>query len=99
MTKRKITNTLAQEMGLSQTQVKAIVQLVFDGIIQILVKEGRVELRNFGVFEVKRRKPRQARNPKTGEVMNVPARMVVHFKAGRVMAEKVKGLKRVGGQK
>ena len=53
-------------MGLTQGQVKEVVQRVIDGITETLVTEGRIELRNFGIFEVKRRKPRKARNPRTG---------------------------------
>jgi DNA-binding protein HU-beta/integration host factor subunit beta len=55
--------------------------------------EGRIELRNFGVFEVKKGKPRQARNPRTGEKVKVPARLVVTFKPGREMEERVGRLK------
>ena len=51
--------------------------------------EGRIELRNFGAFEVKRRKPRQARDPRTGDTVKVPARLVVTFKPGREMEERV----------
>ena len=86
---------IAQEMGLLQTQAQEIVQKVFDGITATLVQEGRIELRNFGVFEVKKRKPRKARNPRTGEKVKVPARMVVTFKPGREMEERVGQLKKV----
>lgn len=95
MTKKEIANRIAKEMGLPQMQVLAIVQQVSDGIIETLVEEGRIELRNFGVFGVLERKPRRARNPRTGEEVKVPARMVVSFKAGRVMAKRVGMLKRV----
>jgi nucleoid DNA-binding protein len=57
------------------------------------VREGRIELRNFGVFEVRQRKPRKARNPRTGEQVKVPARRVVTFKPGRQMGERVARLK------
>jgi len=60
-----------------------IVQMLFDGITDILVKEGSIELRNFGVFKVKQRKPRSARNPRTGEVVQVEAQKKVTFKAGK----------------
>ena len=62
---------------------------MFDGIIDTLEKERRMELRNFGVFEVKQRKPKKGRNPRTGEVVMVPARLVVTFKPGREMEERV----------
>jgi integration host factor subunit beta len=71
-----------------------IVQWVFDGIIETLVQEGRIELRNFGVFEVNKRKPRIARNPKSGEIVTVAARMVVTFQPGREMEERVRQLKK-----
>jgi hypothetical protein len=52
--------------------------------------EGRIELRNFGVFAVKKRKPRKARNPRTGRPVKVPARLVVTFKPGREMEERIR---------
>jgi nucleoid DNA-binding protein len=80
---------IAQGGGVTQGQVLGVVQRVFDEIIETLVQEGRIELRNFGVFEVKRRRPRQARNPRTGVKVSVPPRMVVKFKPGREMEQRV----------
>jgi nucleoid DNA-binding protein len=90
MTKKDMAKAIADEMGLTQLQVKQIVQRVFNGIVDTLVEEGRIELRNFGVFEVKKRKARPARNPRTGEQLVVPAKTVVTFKPGREMEEKVR---------
>ena len=73
-------------------EVLKVVQRVFDGIVDALVAEGRIELRNFGVFEVKKSKAREARNPRTGEAVMVPARNRIRFKAGMEMAEKVEAL-------
>ena len=95
MTKKDLAKAIAEECGLPQIQVKEIVQRVFDGITETLVQEGRLELRNFGVFEVKKRKPRQARNPRTGVKVRVPAKLVVTFKPGREMEERVGQLKKV----
>jgi nucleoid DNA-binding protein len=89
MTKKDMVRTIAQDMDLQHTRVQEIVQQVLNGIIETLVQEGRIELRNFGVFLVKRRKPRQARNPKTGEKVSVPERFVVSFKPGLEMQERV----------
>jgi integration host factor subunit beta len=89
MTKREMAVAIAEAMNQPQILVQGIIQRVFDGIINTLEKERRIELRNFGVFEVKKRKPRKARNPRTGEKVMVPARFVVTFKAGREMAERV----------
>ena len=95
MTKKEMAKTIAEEMGLTQIQVKEIVQRVFDGITETLVEEGRIELRNFGVFEVKKRKPRKARNPRTGEKVKVPGKMVVTFKPGLEMVERIRQLKKL----
>ena len=90
---------IAEEMGLTQGQVKEVVQRVIDGITETLVTEGRIDLRNFGIFEVKRRKPRKARNPRTGEHVDVPEKLVVTFKPGREMEERVGRLKIVPSRK
>ena len=97
MTKKDMAKTIAEEMSLTQGQVKEIVQQVLDGIWETLLTEGRIELRNFGVFEVKQRKPRRARNPRTGEQVQVPARQVVTFKPGQEMKQRVGRLKKVPG--
>ena len=95
MTKKDMAKAIAEEMGLTQIQAREIIQRVFDGITQTLLNEGRIELRNFGVFEVKKRQPRKARNPRTGEKVKVPARLVVTFKPGREMEERVGQLKKL----
>ncbi len=89
MTKKEIVKTISDEIGLTQLKTKEIVQKTFDAIVETLVRDGRIELRNFGVFEVKQRKPRKARNPRTGEQVEVPAKHVVTFKPGKEMEERV----------
>ena len=59
MTKKEIVKKISEDIGLTQLKTKDIVQRTLDTIIQTLVSEGRIELRNFGVFEVKRRAPRK----------------------------------------
>ena len=92
MTKKVIVKTISEEVGLTQQQTKKIVQKTFDAIIDCLVKEKRIELRNFGVFEVKLRAARKARNPRTGKQVSVPAKYVVTFKPGKEMESRVKEL-------
>lgn len=92
MTKKEIVKKISDEMGLTQLKTKDIVQRTLDEIIQTLVEEGRIELRNFGVFEVKRRAPRKARNPRTGDKVSVPAKNVVTFKPGKEMEELVRNM-------
>lgn len=93
-TKKEIVRTISEEIDLTQLKTKEIVQKTFDAIVDALVEEGRIELRNFGVFEVKRRAPRKARNPRTGDKVYVPAKYVVTFKPGKEMEERVKELER-----
>lgn len=64
-------------------------QCTLDAIVEAIAESGGIELRNFGVFKVKQRAPRKARNPRTGEEVMVPAKKVVVFKAGRLMEEKI----------
>jgi integration host factor subunit beta len=92
VTKKEIVRTISEEIGLTQLKTKEIVQKTFDAIVEALVEEGRIELRNFGVFEVKRRAPRKARNPRTGERVDVAEKSVVTFKPGKEMEQKVREL-------
>src|SRR5436190_2970913 len=92
VTKKEIVKTISDEIGLTQLKTKEIVQQTFDAIVETLLEERRIELRNFGVFEVKRRKPRKARNPRTGERVDVEAKNVVTFKPGKEMEERVRQL-------
>lgn len=92
MTKKEIVKTISDEIGLTQLRTKEIVQKTFDAIVDTLVEEGRIELRNFGVFEVKKRAARKARNPRTGERVDVAEKFVVTFKPGKEMEERVRQL-------
>lgn len=94
MTKKEIVKQISEEIGLTQLKTKEIVQKTFDAIIDTLVTERRIELRNFGVFEVKKRAARKARNPRTGERVDVAEKFVVTFKPGKEMEEKVLELDR-----
>jgi integration host factor subunit beta len=94
VTKKDIVRTISEEIGLTQLRTKEIVQKTFDAIVEVLVEERRIELRNFGVFEVKLRAPRKARNPRTGEKVFVPEKFVVTFKPGKEMEERVRELER-----
>jgi nucleoid DNA-binding protein len=89
VTKNDIAIEIARRTGLKQLMVKEVVQLTLDHIVETLVKHGRIELRNFGVFRVRTRKPRKARNPHSGAVVMLDVRKVVCFRAGKIMAEKV----------
>ena len=94
VTKKEIVKTISEEIGLTQLKTKEIVQKTFDAIVDTLVEDKRIELRNFGVFEVKQRAARKARNPRTGEKVFVPEKFVVTFKPGKEMEERVRELER-----
>jgi len=90
MRKREIVLKISADAGLKQVVVKEIVQRTFDAILEALRKGKRIELRNFGVFQVKKRKKRIGRNPKTGEIVSVPERFSVVFKPGLEMKKVIK---------
>src|SRR5450631_3828764 len=86
LTKHDLVIRISEETGIIQTQVFDVVQKTLDCIAEALAKGGKVELRNFGVFEVKIRKARVGRNPKKPATdVPIPARAMVKFKAGKEM--------------
>ena len=89
VTKNDIVIEIAKKTNVEQQKVKLIVQLTLDSIIEILSSDKRIELRNFGVFEVRTRKARKARNPRTGAEVMVPVKQVVTFKSGKIMEERI----------
>lgn len=95
MTKKEIVKQISERANLTQLKTKEIVQWTFDAIIETLATEGRIELRNFGVFEVRERKARKARNPRTGDPVEVQPKNVVTFQPGKEMEERVKTAKAI----
>jgi nucleoid DNA-binding protein len=92
VTKKDIVRQISEKIGETQLKTKEIVQRTFDAIVDTLLETGRIELRKFGVFEVKQRKARKARNPRTGVPVEVPPKNVVTFKPGKIMEERVRAL-------
>ncbi len=93
MTKRDLVMRIADETGLIQQDVYAVIQKSLDYIVEALEKDDTVEFRNFGVFEVRERKQRIGRNPNKPEnVVTIPARKVVKFKPGKIMRERITGV-------
>jgi nucleoid DNA-binding protein len=90
LTKREIVVNISNETGLVQHQVFDVVQRTLDHIVEALARGDSIELRNFGVFEVRLTKPRVGRNPnQPGSHFVIPARATVKFKAGKVMKQRV----------
>ena len=90
MTKKDIVLKITDATGIKQVDVKEIVQQTFDVIVESLMRNEKVELRNFGVFKIKERRARFGRNPRTGASVPVPPRKVVIFKPGLEMKQKIK---------
>lgn len=91
-TKREIVKTIAERTALTQSQANEVIQLLLESIVETVIDSGRVELRNFGVFELKLRRARKARNPRTGETLVVPERQAVVFRPGRAFEEQLTAL-------
>jgi nucleoid DNA-binding protein len=90
LTKRELVVRISNETGLVQGQVLQVIQRTLDIITDSLAQGESVELRNFGIMEVRLTQPRVGRNPKQpGSSFAIPARATVKFKAGKVMDQKV----------
>ena len=90
MTKRDLVVRISNETGLVQQDVLKVIQKTLDYISEAVTTGRKVELRNFGVFEVKVRKARIGRNPNAPETdVRIPPRSVVKFKPGKEMREAV----------
>jgi len=104
--KRTIAERIAEKLNLGQSVTLQVIQAFLDEVIEELAEGNRLEFRDFGVFETVERKPRIALNPKTLEKVPVERKLVVRFKVGRQMKQRVaalgkrlhqEDLERVGG--
>ena len=89
VTKKQLTDRIADATGNKQVVVKAVVQRFLDAVIDELAKGNRLEFRGFGIFEARNRPQHMAQNPRTLERVAVPPKRVVKFKAGGLMSERV----------
>jgi nucleoid DNA-binding protein len=83
---------IAAELEIDQTLVRKIVQRTLDHMVNTILRQGRLELRNFGVFQAKQRAARKARNPKTNQEVFVPPKRVITFQAGKNVAKRLQGI-------
>lgn len=90
MNKSGIVDVVHEKLGDTKTKAEEVVDLVFDTITGNLKKGEEVSIAGFGIFSVKNRAARQARNPRTGEMVHVPATKVPKFKAGKALKDMVK---------
>ncbi|HIJ59346.1 MAG TPA: integration host factor subunit beta [Nitrospirae bacterium] len=88
MTKSVFIDLITEKtIGLTRKQAETIIETIFDGMKEALSRNEKIEIRGFGNFKVKHRKPKIARNPRTGENVEVAAKRAVHFKVGRLFHE------------
>jgi integration host factor subunit beta len=87
MTKADLVEHVAEAAGLSKAEAEEVVNTVLDSIVDALGSGDKVELRGFGSFRLRMRRPRQGRNPKTGTTVDVPGKAVPYFKPGKELRE------------
>jgi integration host factor subunit beta len=88
MLKRDLINQVAEHIGAYYKQdIALVVDIILEEMAQALVEERRVEIRGFGSFAVRTRKPRTTKNPKTGNVMHIPTRKTLHFTMSKSLKE------------
>lgn len=92
MTRSMLIEKVSEKVeGLTLKQTEIVVETVFDSVKEALSRNEKIEIRGFGNFRLKERQPRKARNPKTGESVDVPSKMAVRFKAGKALRESLNG--------
>ena len=99
MTKSELARVLAEDLELPRRQVTELIEALLDKITAVLKTGDKVALTPFGQFRIRDRAARIARNPQTGEPVNVPAKRVLKFTAGRTLKEAVGAPKRGGAKK
>jgi integration host factor subunit beta len=90
MTKSGLIEKVSETIGeLTRNQTEVIIETVFESMKEALSRGEKVEIRGFGNFRLKKRRPRKARNPKTGESVEVPCKSVIYFKVGKELREAI----------
>jgi DNA-binding protein HU-beta len=92
VTKSELLGTLAEQTGLKKKEIDNVLQALRSTIYKTLRKEFKIKLDGLGVFQLKDRKARMARNPRTGEMVSVPAKKVVKFRVLKDLKEAVLGM-------
>lgn len=87
MTKADLVDEVAGKVDLTKKEAEGIVNSVFDSIVQSLQAGEKIELRGFGSFRIRSRKPRIGRNPKTGDKVEVPSKQIPYFKPGKELKD------------
>ena len=92
MTKSQLIEAVhKKDTGLTKVQVSQVVDAMIEAMTRALAQDGKVEIRGFGNFRVRQRESRKARNPMTGEMVEVPAKRVSYFRPGKELKAIVEG--------
>jgi integration host factor subunit beta len=91
MTKAELVDLITESTGMNRRDTVTVVNLIMENIGGALTAGDKVELRGFGSFKVKSRRPRLARNPRTGDAVDVPAKRVPYFKASNELKGRLNG--------
>ena len=90
MTRSELVILVANRLSfLTHKDAEIIVDTIIDSMVESLAQGDRIEIRGFGSFAVKHRDPREGRNPKTGETVHIPAKLMPHFKLGKELYERI----------
>jgi integration host factor subunit beta len=89
MTKAELVEKVADKIQLTKKQAETVVTILLNSITEALSEGDKVELRGFGSFRIRNRNPREGRNPKTGDTVQIPAKRVPFFKAGKALRDMV----------
>jgi len=89
MNKIDIVNHLSEQINLNQKVAKVVVDTIIDSIKKAIIEGERVEIRGFGSFSLRSYKPYKGRNPKNGDIVDVPGKKLPYFKVGKELKESV----------
>ncbi len=87
MLKKDLVDKVSSELSLQKQDVALAVDIMLETMTKALVEERRIELRGFGSFSVRSRKPRSTKNPRTGKMMHIPQRKTLHFTMSKSLKE------------
>lgn len=87
MLKKELVDKISQDLSIQKQDVSMAVDIILETMTNALEEDNRIELRGFGSFSTRTRKPRCTKNPKTGVVMDIPARKTLHFTMSKSLKE------------
>jgi len=87
MLKKNVVDKISNELSMQKQDVSLAVDIILKTMADALVADRRIELRGYGSFSVRKRKPRSTKNPRTGKMMDIPERQTIHFAMSKSLKE------------